>query len=145
MNPMTRKRCRLDPLALEAWHDHELPPAKALRVRDHIETCAACRESVERLARTSALLAAQPRRAPGPDFAFVVVSRLPDRAWLPFSWRLLPQMASTAAPAALVVLLILLGVGIFKWLPVPHLLPAGPAAYAEGATPVNDLVVVAAP
>src|SRR5215212_941917 len=54
---------------LSAYVDGELPPSRSSRVEAHVAACEVCRETLEGLRATRALLAALPRQVPSRSLA----------------------------------------------------------------------------
>jgi anti-sigma factor RsiW len=54
------RRHRPDVIALSAWLDGQLPPAAAVKLEAHVETCAICRERTKELRSVRAALRATP-------------------------------------------------------------------------------------
>lgn len=90
---------------LAALHDGELGEADRARVEAHVGACAACAGSLERLRRTSQLLAALPREGASEDLVRDVARRATGSA-RPRSWnRFVVPLASAAAMLVGIILL----------------------------------------
>lgn len=86
---------------VSAWHDGEVSPVEAARVRAHLEACAACRRAGELLGRTSAALRAKQSSAPPPSLEARVRSLAP-KPRLGMRWvAVAVAVATVAASAAL--------------------------------------------
>ena len=84
--------------ALSSYMDGRLNPEDAVRVEKHLNTCRGCREDLESLGATVALLRRLPEVTPSRSFAVAPVRAMPGR-------RVLPALRFAAAGAALLLVL----------------------------------------
>ncbi len=64
---MVARAFRCDESRLRSFLDDNLPELEHAEVTDHLDTCAGCRRTLERLAAGSRLLAELPQLAPSAD------------------------------------------------------------------------------
>jgi Putative zinc-finger len=76
-------RCSGTRDALSGYMDGRLNPEEAVRVEEHLNTCRGCREELESLRATVALLHRLPEVTPSRSFALAPVKPLPGRRVLP--------------------------------------------------------------
>jgi anti-sigma factor RsiW len=134
-------RCEDATTRIDAYAAGELQPALAAKVAAHVESCEACRQSLERLKRLVAVLG-QASIPPVPDgFAARLMAKARSRhpaaasaGWNPLRWwRLAPAPMHAAAAA---VLVIGLAVGLLMgW----TTLPAGQAPPAQATVQADPL------
>lgn len=67
--------------------EHDLPPAEAARVREHVEACESCRDELEQLQTVRRAVAAAPLPGPGPQ----------EPHWGAFEARVLAQVRERRA------------------------------------------------
>jgi hypothetical protein len=78
-----KDRCSGTRDALSGYIDGRLDPEEAVRVEEHLNTCRGCREDLESLRATVALLRSLPEVTPSRSFAVAPVKPLPGRRVLP--------------------------------------------------------------
>lgn len=78
-----RSQCSRTRVAFSGYMDERLNPEEAARVEEHLGTCRGCREELESLRATVALLHSLPEETPSRRFAVVPARPLPGRRALP--------------------------------------------------------------
>jgi hypothetical protein len=113
---------------LSGYMDRRLNPEEAARVEEHLSTCRGCREELESLRATVALLHRLPEVTPSRSFALAPVKQLPGRMVLPAL-----RFATAGAVLLLVAAFAVDGTDVFKQ-SGPSDLYYGPAATTEDDT-----------
>jgi anti-sigma factor RsiW len=118
-----KDRCSWTRGALSDYVDGRLNPEEGARIGEHLNTCRGCREDLESLRATVALLRSLPEVTPSRSFAVAPVRAMPGRRALPAL-----RFATAAAVLLLVLAFAVDGTGVFER-SAPSDLYWGPAAY----------------